>query len=94
MFLQNAYNTSVDKKDPKRVFSDFLEFEVDYSKTLGADNGSWKLVKNWGANFGGQYDQFNKILNIITLNNGRTYGLLRIADNVVVQPTPSATIKE
>ncbi|MBC7508221.1 MAG: hypothetical protein H7320_05645, partial [Ferruginibacter sp.] len=84
MFLQNVYNTSVDKKNPSRVFSDFLEFEVDYSKPLATDNGSWKLVKNWGANFGGQYDQFNKILNIITLKNGRTYGLLRITDQYFV----------
>lgn len=84
MFLQNVYNTSVDKSNPKRVFSDFLEFEVDYSLPMGAKNNSWKLVKNWGGNFGAQFDQFNKILNITTLKNGRTYGMLRIRDNYFI----------
>lgn len=84
MFLQNVYNTSVDKSNPKRVFSDFLEFEVDYSKPMGASNNSWKLVKNWGGNFGAEYDQFNKILNITTLKNGRTYGMLRIQDRYFI----------
>ncbi len=80
MFLKNVYNTSVDKKNPKRIFSDFLEFEVDYNQPMGANNNSWKLVRNWGGNFGGQYDQFNKIFNIVTFSNGRTYALNRIED--------------
>lgn len=84
MFLQNVYNTSVDKQDPTRVFADFLEFKVDYTIALGARNGSWKLVNNWGGNFGAEYDQFNKILNITALKNGRTYGKVRSQDKFFV----------
>ena len=30
-----------------RVFSDYLEFKIDYTKELKFGNGSWELYKNW-----------------------------------------------
>ncbi|UFH53115.1 hypothetical protein [Spirosoma sp. KNUC1025] len=43
MFLPKTYSCNVDVNNPKRVFANFLEFEVDYSKPLGAPTapGNW-----------------------------------------------------
>jgi YVTN family beta-propeller protein len=74
MFLPHSYNVYADKNNPTRVFNECLEFAVDYSKPLdNGSNGSWTLVKNWrGA---APADSFT-LRSVMTLNNGRTYGLL------------------
>lgn len=72
MFQNASYSTSVDANNPTRVFSDFLEFSVDYAKPLAQ---GWKLVKNWGANLPkAYYDLACGIRQVTTLSNGRTYG--------------------
>ena len=71
MYMPNVYKTSVDKNNPKKLYADFMEFEIDYSKPLGATNGSWKLKKNWGGNFLGKFNAFSKIFNPITFSNGK-----------------------
>jgi hypothetical protein len=48
MFISVSYVSATPFGVPTRVFSNFLEFEVDYSLPLGAP-GSWTLVRNWGA---------------------------------------------
>lgn len=78
MMLSTNYRTMVDKNVPTRVFADYLEFEIDYSKPLAADNNSWKLKRNWRANFSSKYDFDYKIINIVTFPNGRTYGRVKI----------------
>jgi hypothetical protein len=37
MFLGNSYSCTVDANDSSRVFSDWKEFHVDWSKTLTMD---------------------------------------------------------
>jgi len=77
MYLQTSYSSFVDANDPSRVFSDYLEFKVDYSKPLGANNGSWQLVRNWGYNLPAEYDdKYNRLRGVATLSNGKTYALL------------------
>lgn len=77
MFLQTSYSSFVDGNDPSRVFSDYLEFKVDYSKPLAANNGSWQLVRNWGYNIPAEYDdKYNRLRGVATLSNGKTYALL------------------
>ncbi|MBI5003514.1 peptidoglycan-binding protein [Candidatus Kaiserbacteria bacterium] len=79
------YNTAVDPNNPQRIFAGFLEFAVDYAKPQGPNTGSWKLVKNWGIvkeKLPPQYvlaskNVFAVPFGMTTLNNGRTYGLLR-----------------
>ncbi|MBC7511335.1 MAG: hypothetical protein H7320_21700 [Ferruginibacter sp.] len=78
MMLSTNYRTMVDKNVPTRVFADYLEFEIDYSKPLAADNSSWKLKRNWRANFTSKYDFDYKIINIVTFPNGRTYARVKI----------------
>jgi hypothetical protein len=88
-YVPCSYAVAVDVNNPTRVFANFLEFHVDYSKPLmpgdpsGADgNGCWKLVKNWGQNLSDNYydppfgENKAGLVFVATLSNGRTYGLL------------------
>jgi hypothetical protein len=58
-YLPDRQNMTADPNNPARVFSGYLEFQVDYTKpllpgdpdtTLGG-NGSWQLVRNWAVIF-------------------------------------------
>ena len=84
MSLPCTYSIRADPNDPTRVFNDFLEFEIDYSKKLAPNNGSWKLVRNWRKgvplNFFGSY---NVLRSVITLSNGRTYATLEDPNNLI-----------
>ncbi|GEP97428.1 hypothetical protein CCY01nite_36880 [Chitinophaga cymbidii] len=78
LYQPNFYSCFVDYNNPTRVFGAFREYEIDYSKPLARNNGSWKLVKNWGYNVPAAYaNQYNILRNVNTLSNGRTYALLR-----------------
>lgn len=82
-YLPGFYTATVDHTHPRRVFANFLEFEVDTSKPLVAGR-SWKLVRNWlaglplalvdkhafNASFGG-------LTSVRTFSNGRTFGMLQ-----------------
>jgi hypothetical protein len=80
MFLRHNYSIAVDANNASRVFAEYLEFKIDYTKPLAPKNGSWTLVKNWRASVPANYYQ-DFIVNIFkyvtTLSNGRTYGLLQ-----------------
>ena len=75
MSLGATYSTCVDKNNIKRVWADYLEFEMDYS-VLPTGHSGWKLVRNWGANISAAYDRSEKFRFILTLSNGRTYGFI------------------
>ncbi len=74
MYLSSYYNAFADPNNPTRIFADFLEFKIDYTKPLRT---SWDLVKNWGANISSAYDWFEKMKYAVTLSNGRTYARIR-----------------
>ena len=78
MYLPHSYCSAVDLNNPTRVFSNFMEFSVDYSKPLGGNNGSWTYTKQWGHNLAAHF--FTPLQNglrvVATLSNGRTYGLV------------------
>ncbi len=76
MFLPHFRCTGIDGTNPARVFADYLEFNVDYSKPLSSENGSWTLVRNWRYTVLNEYDdEFNRLKSPATLGNGRTYAL-------------------
>ncbi|MDO9372914.1 MAG: tandem-95 repeat protein, partial [Ferruginibacter sp.] len=76
MWLGSTYFVGVDKNNINRVFSDFLEFEIDYNVQKLTGKTGWKLKNNWGASVNSvTYHRFPK--HITTLSNGRTYGLIR-----------------
>lgn len=79
MYLPTIYSAHADRNNPSRVIAGYLEFAVDYSKPLGSNNGSWRLVKNWMAAVPPKYfGSFTRILqSVTTLSNGRTYALRR-----------------
>ena len=76
MWQPHSYTDSVDANNPSRVFNQFLEFSVDYTKPL---SNSWTLVNNWEAALGPSYTfQDNAGLwTVTTLTNGRTYCLIQ-----------------
>lgn len=75
-YLPANYRVAVDRTDPTRVFAQFLEYSVDYSKPLAK---SWKLVRNWASGLGSEYvapypgDLKAGIQRPFRLPNGRTY---------------------
>ncbi|MEO6637022.1 MAG: hypothetical protein ABIN25_02025 [Ginsengibacter sp.] len=74
MSLGASYSICVDPNNIKRLFYNFLEFAIDYTKPLTGNTG-WKLVRNWGYPAVAQANVYlRKLLNVVTLSNGRTYG--------------------
>ena len=77
MYLPLSYSSRIDSNNPARLFSDYLEFKLDYTKPLAANNGSWSLVRNWGYNIPSEFDdKYNRLSDVTTLSNGHTYALL------------------
>jgi hypothetical protein len=82
-YLPGFYTATVDTTHPRRVFANFLEFEVDSDKPL-VPGRSWKLVRNWlaglplalvdahafNAAFGG-------LTSVRTFDNARSFALLQ-----------------
>lgn len=75
MSLGASYSMCVDPNNISRLFYNYLEFAIDYSKPLTGKTG-WKLVKNWGYPAVAQANvTTRRLLNVVTLRNGRTYGI-------------------
>ena len=81
MFLPERYLCAVDIEAPTRVFSGFLEFKVDYHRSL---RKSWALVRNWAAGIGAEYlepgvdgiNPFAGIRFVVTVAGRRTFALV------------------
>lgn len=75
-YLPATYRTAVDRDEPERVFAQFLEYRIDYSKPLLT---SWTLVRNWKSGLSRDYvparpvDVRAGIQRPFLLSNGRTY---------------------
>ncbi len=83
-WVGQSRSASVDPNMPTRVFSGFVEYERDYSKTLdNGANGSWKLKANWKANIP-DFDDYTRFTQVVTLTNngvGHTYAIVRHTNN-------------
>lgn len=90
MWLPTCYSVFVDPNNNTRVFANALEFNINYSISLGPYNGSWSLVNNWGYKLippftsPTYYDAFGVLRNVATLSNGRTYAQVRGGTNLNV----------
>jgi hypothetical protein len=75
-YQPHQFGATIDKADKTRVFSNFLEWKIDYTKPF---NQSWKLVKNWGGSLlpTDHYIDSGSFDSLSTLPNGRTYGFIR-----------------
>ena len=75
-YTPHSYSASVDRNNGQRVFSDFLEYNINYGAPAGT---GWNLVKNWGAGLPPEYFRTtaNGLQQVTTLSNGRTYAKVR-----------------
>jgi hypothetical protein len=93
-FLPINYNAVVDRNDPARVFAQYLEYAVDYTKPIGR---GWRLTRYFGdsAQLAAGYHAFGSgFIDVTTLRNGRTYGLLRAPNGVdVIEIAPDGDLK-
>ncbi len=82
MYQPHSYRTSVDQNNPCRVFNQFLEYYVDYTKPLSQ---AWTLVNNWKVNVPSNNITYAEgIYQVTDFPNGRTYALI---DNVATGTT-------
>jgi hypothetical protein len=74
MYQPHSYVACVDQNNPSRVFNQFLEFSVDYSKPLSQ---AWTLVNNWAVGVDPAHISWDAgIYEVTTFTNGRTYALI------------------
>ena len=95
-YLPAFYTSTVDHGNPRRVFANFLEFDVDNSAPL-VPGRSWKLVRNWLAGlplpllddraFNGAFGGFTSVE---SLANGRTYGIVSSQGRQVLVELPAS----
>lgn len=79
-YMGYSYSSQADYNNPTRVFSDFLEFKINYS-----DN-SWQFVRNWSKNITiPTYFDSDRMRSVATLSNGRTYALYFDGDREVIE---------
>ena len=82
-YLPAVYAATVDMADARRVFANFLEFEVDTAAPLKAGQASWVLRRNWLpslpaalADTAHRNHGFGGLRSVLTLATGRTVALL------------------
>ena len=95
-YLPAFYTATVDHGQPRRVFANFLEFDVDDDEPLVAGR-SWRLMRNWLAgmpaalvderSFNGAFGGF---LSVETLANGRTYAMLAANGRQAIVELPAS----
>lgn len=95
-YLPAFYTATVDHGNPRRVFANFLEFDVDTGAPL-APGRSWTLVRNWlaglplllsdGRAFNGGSGGLGSVE---TLVDGRTYGMVMAQGRQVIVELPAS----
>ena len=78
-YIPGFYSNNVCKNDPTRVFAGFVEYKIDYTKPLAANNGSWTYANNWSYGVDSinvQNDPYTNFRWAGTYSNGRTYATL------------------
>ena len=74
MYQPVSYTMTVDQNNNSRVFIQFLEFNVVYTKPLAQ---AWTLVNNWKANVPPvNIDWDEGLYEVTTFTTGRTYALI------------------
>jgi hypothetical protein len=83
-YLGRSYSSGLCGNDSSRVFSDYLEYAVDYTNPI---QQAWTLKNNWGYNIPANVDnQYTRFKNVQTLSNGRTYAILLNTTTNLLQP--------
>ncbi|MBC7993136.1 MAG: hypothetical protein H7Z15_07840 [Rhizobacter sp.] len=95
-YLPAFYTSTVNHANPRRVFANFLEFDVATDGSI-----SWTLVRNWLAGLPPALNDqhafnglFGGLRTVQTLSNGRTYGVvLAQGRQVIVELPPSGPLR-
>jgi hypothetical protein len=72
-FLPMQYGVTICLNQPTQVFSNYMEYTIDYNKPLAT---GWTLTNNWGYNV--TSTKFNRLIpfqNVILMPNNRRYAL-------------------
>jgi hypothetical protein len=64
------------RNNANRVFGQYLEYAIDYTKPLAPANGSWTLTYNWGYQIPGGAQTYSPMRWTIQASNGHTYVLI------------------
>lgn len=95
-YVIKNYSTHVDPNNTSRVTAGYLELEVDHTKPI---KESWTLKRNWAGFFANNTDdQYSRLINFITLANGRTYAVA-VREQVgtwkrqLIELTPADTVR-
>lgn len=95
-YLPAFYAATADHGDPRRVFANFLEFDVDAARPLEPGR-SGVLVRNWLAGLPAALADerarnggFGGFTSVETLANGRTYGIVAARGRQVVVELPAS----
>jgi hypothetical protein len=95
-YLPHVYASTVDHGNPRRVFANYLEFDVDNDSPL-TPGRSWRLVRNWLGGLPRQLQGkdacnvgFGGFRTVETLGNGRTYGLVASGGRDYIVELPAA----
>lgn len=98
MYVPGFFGCFVDPNNNTRLFADYLEYQIDYSKPLARKNGSWTLVRNWGSKVDkGKDNKYQRMRNVATLSNGRTYAMFLVAGSTpkweIAELTPADSLR-
>lgn len=95
-YVPASYASTVDHGNPRRVFANFLEFDVDGSVPLTPGDRSWRLVRNWLGGLPAALTDDRSInwawggfTSVQTLANGRTYGLMQTNGRQAIVELPA-----
>ena len=95
-YLPASYNATVDLGNPRRVFANFLEFELADAAPLKPGDRSWRLIRNWlgGMPVSMRDDRsenraFGGFASVRTFANGRTFALMQTQNRQVLVELPS-----
>lgn len=98
-WIPKSYSATVDPNAPRRVFANYLEYDVDPAGTLrpGRDGG-WRLVRDWLAGLPPRAKHedawnggFAGLQSVVTLANGRTYALAHARGEQHVLELPASS---
>lgn len=77
IYIPHSYISTADLADATRIFSGWLEFEIDYSKPLAE---GWKLARNWAGNVPYAMQKSNGIHTVATVATDTGPVTLAVAD--------------
>jgi hypothetical protein len=83
-YLPHSYSVALDINDSSRLFNEYLEYKIDYSKSLQPKNNSWRLYRNWRKGLDKAHynaSGINVVRNLVTMSNGKTIAYIDYVDS-------------